>query len=164
MLLHAAALALALARSAVALESLPPAPPSPVRVSRLRPLSAPHTLVGTALERYAPGGVEVAVGGGGDDEWYFALAGDRSASLGGTVWPSAAAAACLLRGKLRPFLRGRSVLELGSGLGLAGLAAAAAGAETVTLTDSAPELLDTLDDAGDQRRLLLRSSYRPPAN
>ena len=55
------------------------------------------------------------------------------------VWASSVALACALRE--RPGLRGSTVLELGCGLGLAGIAAAQAGA-AVTMTDCEPDALE----------------------
>jgi predicted nicotinamide N-methyase len=57
------------------------------------------------------------------------------------LWPSAAALARVMGGRA---LRGRRCLELGCGLGLVGLAAAAAGAR-VTATDWAPDSIALLE-------------------
>ena len=66
-----------------------------------------------------------------------------SLDTGCTIWPAARAAADALMergggggsGTLGELVRGRRVLEIGAGTGLAGLACAAAGAAKVTLTD-----------------------------
>ena len=116
-----------------------------VRVSRLVPRWDRDRCLGTVRERVGPRGIEVEVVGDADDEpWRFLLPGTATSSLGGTVWPSSAAAAVLAR-TLRAAIAGKRVLELGSGLGLAGLACAAAGADRALLTDSAPELVEARD-------------------
>jgi predicted nicotinamide N-methyase len=57
------------------------------------------------------------------------------------LWPSAIGLARFLLERTPPGLAGASVLELGAGLGLGGIAAALAGAREVTFTDYFPEAL-----------------------
>ncbi len=57
------------------------------------------------------------------------------------LWPAGAVLAEIVAGELAPRMRGRAVIELGCGLGAAGIAAARAGAE-VTLTDAEAEALE----------------------
>jgi len=57
---------------------------------------------------------------------------------GHTTWPAGVALAIWLQ-RNAPFVRGQRVLELGSGVGIAGLSAALAGAAHVTLTDVAED-------------------------
>ena len=68
---------------------------------------------------------------------------------GGTgwrVWPCALLLACWLANHVRTLVRpDASVLELGCGLGLPGLAAAALGYRNIVLTDCLPELLATVE-------------------
>lgn len=62
-----------------------------------------------------------------------------------SLWPSALAASILLRRpKMRQALLDKDVLELGSGLGLAGLVAARAPTTSCTLTDKAEDALELL--------------------
>lgn len=56
-------------------------------------------------------------------------------SSGGTVWDAAIVLATYLVDNAKQLVRGRRVLEVGAGLGLAGLAAAASGASHVHITD-----------------------------
>ena len=69
-------------------------------------------------------------------------------SLASSLWPGSLAAAILCTSPtLRETVRGRQVLELGSGLGLTGLAVAAAGpAASCTLTDHDAAALEALQD------------------
>ena len=61
----------------------------------------------------------------------------RSCGFGGSIWASGIALAIwlCLEGGGRNVVRGQRVLELGSGVGIAGIAGALAGADTVVLTD-----------------------------
>lgn len=62
-----------------------------------------------------------------------------------SLWPSALAASILLRRpKMRHALVDKDVLELGSGLGLAGMVAASAPTKSCTLTDKAEDALELL--------------------
>ena len=58
-----------------------------------------------------------------------------------------------LAGLVDKFVEGRSVLELGSGLGLGGAAAAQAGAARVVCTDMDDELVEMLSSTGDAYQL-----------
>ncbi|KAJ1625729.1 hypothetical protein T492DRAFT_1037729 [Pavlovales sp. CCMP2436] len=68
-------------------------------------------------------------------------------ALGGVGWRVSVGALCLADWVLRhaDLFEGRSVLELGSGLGVTGIAAAHAGAARVCLTDALPELVGNLE-------------------
>ena len=59
---------------------------------------------------------------------------------GTTVWRAAVSLARLLTSSFSHLVEGKRVLELGSGTGLAGLAAGAAGASSLLLTDLPPVL------------------------
>ena len=68
-----------------------------------------------------------------------------SGGVSSSLWPSALAASILLRRpKMRQALVDKDVLELGSGLGLAGLVAARAPTRSCTLTDKADDALELL--------------------
>jgi predicted nicotinamide N-methyase len=69
------------------------------------------------------------------------------------LWPSATALARVVGGRA---LRGRRCLELGCGLGLVGLAAAAAGAR-VTATDWAPDSIALLERNAQRNGLTLEA-------
>lgn len=60
-------------------------------------------------------------------------------SVGGSIWPASSALCKWLRNEAA-FVRGASVLELGSGTGACGLYAGALGARSVTLTDGSAAL------------------------
>eukprot|EP00628_Pelagophyceae_sp_CCMP2097_P006391 CAMPEP_0184112462 /NCGR_PEP_ID=MMETSP0974-20121125/18422_1 /TAXON_ID=483370 /ORGANISM="non described non described, Strain CCMP2097" /LENGTH=242 /DNA_ID=CAMNT_0026415545 /DNA_START=15 /DNA_END=740 /DNA_ORIENTATION=- len=75
------------------------------------------------------------------NEESFQLPSSLTSSLGGTIWPSAAAAALLLY-RWRGALAQKNVLELGAGLGLGGLVAAKVGAARVVLTDCDDAVLE----------------------
>ncbi|ESK93785.1 hypothetical protein Moror_1065 [Moniliophthora roreri MCA 2997] len=72
------------------------------------------------------------------------LAVDASPGCGGVVWPAAQILSSYLFRKGPAYLRGRNVLELGSGTGLVGLIAAMLDARHVWVTDQAP-LLDIME-------------------
>jgi predicted nicotinamide N-methyase len=66
-------------------------------------------------------------------------------SLASTLWPGSLAAAILLRSPTMQFaLQGKSLLELGSGLGLTGLAASGS-CEKIHLTDNDATILQALE-------------------
>lgn len=67
-------------------------------------------------------------------------AGDRT---GAYVWPGGVALARYLS-RSPDIVRGKSVVELGSGTGVGGLSAAWSGARHVVLTDGSPAVLDTV--------------------
>ena len=66
-------------------------------------------------------------------------------SVGGTVWPCAAAL-CRWLDENRELVQGANILELGSGTGACGLFAAASGAARVVMTDSTPRLLRLMEN------------------
>ena len=66
-------------------------------------------------------------------------------SVGGTVWPCAAALCRWLSENREQTVRGARVLELGAGTGACGLYASACGAAHVTLTDHTPRLLKLME-------------------
>lgn len=80
-----------------------------------------------------------------------------------SLWPSALAASILLlRPKMRHALVDKDVLELGSGLGLAGLVAASAPTKSCTLTDKAEDSLELLPRTIERNALSERQvSSRP---
>ena len=106
------------------------APPSaPERVSTLAEARPPHRKIATIIQKGDDG---FAVSVDGKDELRFQrVEAAWAASLGAALWPSSLA----LAGLVDKFVAGRSVLELGSGLGLGGAAAAQAGAARVVCTD-----------------------------
>eukprot|EP00039_Didymoeca_costata_P029026 m.22950 g.22950 ORF g.22950 m.22950 type:complete len:291 (-) comp7452_c0_seq2:383-1255(-) len=57
------------------------------------------------------------------------------AATASSVWDSAIVLTRYLEGKGRPYIRGKTILELGAGTGLVGLVAAALGARAVVLSD-----------------------------
>lgn len=65
-------------------------------------------------------------------------------SVGGTVWPCAAAL-CRWLYENREEVSGANILELGGGTGACGLYAAACGASHVLLTDSIPRLVKLME-------------------
>ena len=87
-----------------------------------------------------------------DDESVESL--DELFSVGGTVWPCAAALCRWLSDNRKQVVSGANVLELGGGTGACGLFAAACGAAHVTLTDSTPRLL-TLMERNCERNMLV---------
>ena len=83
-----------------------------------------------------------------------AFAADEFLPYWAELWPAASALAEAL-----PDVRGLRVVELGCGLGLTSLVAAAKGAE-VTATDWAPDAVELLRDNAARNRLLLRAEVR----
>ena len=95
--------------------------------------------------------LEVSVGihkddAGDDDEiTTVEIPASGDGGVSSSLWPSALAASILLRRpKMRQALLDKDVLELGSGLGLAGLVAASAPTKSCTLTDKAEDALELL--------------------
>ena len=121
------------------------APPSaPERVSTLAEARPPHRKIATIKQRGDDG---FAVSVDGRDELRFQrVEAAWAASLGAALWPSSLA----LAGLVDRFVEGRSVLELGSGLGLGGAAAAQAGAKRVVCTDMDDELVAMLGEGAHQ--------------
>ena len=117
------------------------APPSaPERVSTLAEARPPHREIATIQQRGDDG---FAVSVDGRDELRFQrVEAAWAASLGAALWPSSLA----LAGLVDRFVEGRSVLELGSGLGLGGAAALQAGASKVVCTDIVDELVAMLGE------------------
>ena len=108
------------------------------RVSTLAEARPPFRKIGTVYQRGDDG---FAISVDGLEELRFLRAKEAwSASLGAALWPSSLALAGLVRG----FVKGKSVLELGSGLGLGGKAAVQAGASRVVCTDVDDELVEML--------------------
>ncbi|THV05435.1 S-adenosyl-L-methionine-dependent methyltransferase [Dendrothele bispora CBS 962.96] len=68
---------------------------------------------------------------------------DASPGCGGVVWPAGQILSSYLVLKGHAYLKGKNVLELGSGTGLVGLVAAKLGAKSVWITDQKP-LLDIM--------------------
>mmetsp|Transcript_26917 Transcript_26917/g.58781 ORF Transcript_26917/g.58781 Transcript_26917/m.58781 type:complete len:312 (+) Transcript_26917:61-996(+) len=81
----------------------------------------------------------------GLDEYFWEPDYTLAGSTGFLLWPGSWVVIDLLRGRLGQLLRGKRLVELGSGTGLAGLCAAAAGAH-VLLTDL-PSVLHGILDA-----------------
>ena len=121
------------------------APPSaPERVSTLAEARPPHRKIATIKQRGDDG---FAVSVDGRDELRFQrVEAAWAASLGAALWPSSLA----LAGLVDRFVEGKSVLELGSGLGLGGAAAAQAGAARVVCTDMDAELVAMLGEGAHQ--------------
>ena len=121
------------------------APPSaPERVSTLVEARPPHRKIATIKQRGDDG---FAVSVDGRDELRFQrVEAAWAASLGAALWPSSLA----LAGLVDRFVEGRSVLELGSGLGLGGAAASQAGAARVVCTDMDAELVSMLGEGAHQ--------------
>lgn len=72
---------------------------------------------------------------------------DVNGGVSSSLWPSALAGSVLLRrGGIRSALANKHIVELGSGLGLAGLVAASAPANSVELTDKVDAALELLAD------------------
>ena len=124
------------------------APPSaPERISTLAEARPPHRKIATIKQRGDDG---FAVSVDGRDELRFQrVEAAWAASLGAALWPSSLA----LAGLVDKFVEGRTVLELGSGLGLGGAAAAQAGARRVVCTDMDDELVEMLSSTGDAYQL-----------
>ena len=97
-------------------------PSAPERVSTLAEARPPHRKIATIKQR-GDDGFAVSVDGRAELRFQRVEAA-WAASLGAALWPSSLA----LAGLVDKFVEGRSVLELGSGLGLGGAAAAQAGA------------------------------------
>ena len=144
---HAAALCTWYAVVASALSSpwFDLAPPSaPERVSTLAEARPPHRKIATIKQKGDDG---FAVSVDGRDELRFQrVEAAWAASLGAALWPSSLA----LAGLVDKFVAGRSVLELGSGLGLGGTAALQAGAKRVVCTDMDAELVSMLGEGAHQ--------------
>ena len=121
------------------------APPSaPERLSTLAEARPPHRKIATITQRGDDG---FAVSIDGRDELKFKrVEAAWAASLGAALWPSSLA----LAGLVDRFVEGRSVLELGSGLGLGGAAAQQAGASKVVCTDMDDELVAMLGEGAHQ--------------
>ena len=121
------------------------APPSaPERISTLTEARPPHRKIATIKQRGDDG---FAVSVDGRDELRFQrVEAAWAASLGAALWPSSLA----LAGLVDRFVEGRSVLELGSGLGLGGAAAQQAGAARVVCTDMDAELVEMLGEGAHQ--------------
>ena len=121
------------------------APPSaPERISTLAEARPPHRQIATIKQKGDDG---FAVSVDGRDELRFQrVEAAWAASLGAALWPSSLA----LAGLVDRFVEGRSVLELGSGLGLGGAAAQQAGASKVVCTDMDDELVSMLGEGAHQ--------------
>ena len=119
-------------------------PSAPERVSTLAEARPPHRKIATIKQKGDDG---FAVSVDGRDELRFQrVEAAWAASLGAALWPSSLA----LAGLVDRFVEGRSVLELGSGLGLGGAAAAQAGAARVVCTDMDEELVAMLGEGAHQ--------------
>ncbi|KAF5388323.1 hypothetical protein D9615_000114 [Tricholomella constricta] len=73
----------------------------------------------------------------------ISLAVDAAPGCGGIAWPAGEVLASFLAKQGAAYVRGRTILELGSGTGLVGLVAAKLGGTTVCITDQAM-LLDIM--------------------
>lgn len=107
--------------------------------------------IGWITERRVGGGLaEVSIGRCDSAEDLIVSIPDSSddaAALSSSLWPSALAGSVLLRSpELRSALSGKDVLELGSGLGLAGIVAANAPAKRCVLTDKDEDAVAALSD------------------
>ena len=112
-----------------------------LRQYRPVPIMSATSFLNVALPALPGGGrLEVIEGleDAGEDEDEEALA--DLLSVGGTVWPSAAAL-CRWMCDHATCVRGANVLELGCGTGVCGLFAAALGAKHTVLTDGSRRLL-----------------------
>jgi hypothetical protein len=86
---------------------------------------------------------------------YSTLDEEDNSGLGGTLWPGGIAGAILCRSpSLTKCFDGAKVLELGCGLALAGLTAAA-NANTVVLTDNDEQVVKTLQETTSQENVLV---------
>ena len=98
-----------------------------------------------------------------DDDGSSIGGGDRQGTY---LWPASTdLAKFLLSPEGADVVRGRRVVELGAGTGIAGLAAAAAGASAVTLTDGSREVLGVTRDTVDRnmKQVARRRTWRGPA-
>ncbi|KAG5644571.1 hypothetical protein DXG03_008145 [Asterophora parasitica] len=90
--------------------------------------------------------LELSFSGLGEQEQHpiaLSLAVDASPGCGGIAWPAGEVLSSYLAKRGPGYVRGRTILELGSGTGLVGLVAARLGCESVCITDQAP-LLDIM--------------------
>ena len=71
---------------------------------------------------------------------------DELFSVGGTLWPCAAALCRWMNDNSEKQVQGKRILELGGGTGACGLYAAAMGAARVVLTDSTPRLIRLMEN------------------
>ena len=121
------------------------------RISRLLPWVSDdkNACCGWAVEHREPGSLRVTVGWGStvgaqSDSLTVSLPSMPTNGLATSLWPPALAAACLLNSpSAREFLNNKSVLELGCGLGLAGLVAADS-ATSCNLTDNDETVIQLL--------------------
>ncbi len=104
-------------------------------------------VAGVRLDLLRPASPEALI----DEE---AFARDEFLPYWAELWPAARALADAL-----PEVRGRRVVELGCGLGVTALVAAAKGAD-VTATDWAPEAIDLLHRNAERNGIALRAEVR----
>ncbi len=87
---------------------------------------------------------------------------DKEQGIGFQVWPAGRALACLLlepASSVARLVRNKAILELGAGCGIAGLAAAMAGAKKVFLTDRKETLPHLLENVKINQSTIPATSY-----